>query len=608
MNTALAFSLLGLGQLVEAGCRVAPREGVRRRDPVLAWLLLVFAVLAAGLVAAGRYSYRRFERHYRAEVQRQLAAIADLKVSELLLWRHERLGDGAIFRDNVNFSDLLQRCIEAPADRVARERARIWLGRMREAKRYERAVLLDAAGTPLAASPESAEPGSASLRSAVATALQSGEVTFLDLHRGGPGLPVHLSVLVPIRAARNPSRLLGVLVLGIDPAASLFPILKRWPTPARTAETLIARREGDEVVFLNELRFDPNAALALRRPLADERLPAARAVLGQVGAFEGVDYRGVEVISELRPVPGSPWALVTRIDAAEAFAPLTLRLWLLVLGVAILLFASAAALAFVWHRSAARFYRERAKVAEALAASDAELRQRTDELTRFTYAVSHDLKSPLVTIQTFLGYLERDLGGEPAAARKDIAFIRTAAQKMSRLLDELLELSRVGRARSRPEDVALQAAVDEALALVAGRVASRGARVEVTREPIVLHGERARLVEVFQNLVDNAVKFMGDQAAPLVEIGVDGPGPEPVLYVRDNGAGIDPRHLAKLFGLFEKLDPKSEGTGMGLALVRRIVEVHGGRIWAESAGPGCGACFRFTLAGTRRGHLEEAPR
>ena len=124
----------------------------------------------------------------------------------------------------------------------------------------------------------------------------------------------------------------------------------------------------------------------------------------------------------------------------------------------------------------------------------------------------------------------------------------------------------------------------------------------------MLYGDRTRLVEVFMNLVDNAIKFMGDQPAPRVEIGVEQAGEELVLHVRDNGIGIDPELQPLVFGLFHKLDPGSEGEGIGLALVRRIVEIHGGRIWVDSEGPGKGTTFRFTLAKTRRLRTEEEKR
>jgi signal transduction histidine kinase len=175
---------------------------------------------------------------------------------------------------------------------------------------------------------------------------------------------------------------------------------------------------------------------------------------------------------------------------------------------------------------------------------------------------------------------------------------------MSRLLEELLDLSRVGRKMNPLEDASLQSLVHDAMDLVAGQIAQRGVKIDVTDEVMVLHCDRARLVGVFQNLIDNAVKFMGNQAKPHVEIGVEttvdrGNG-EPVVFVRDNGMGIDPRHQHRVFGLFEKIDPASSGTGMGRALVKRIVEAHGGRIWVESGGVGLGTTFRFTLARMRR--------
>jgi signal transduction histidine kinase len=296
-------------------------------------------------------------------------------------------------------------------------------------------------------------------------------------------------------------------------------------------------------------------------------------------------------------------------DTAEVYAPLRERLWLTVVWVLTLLVGSGATIGLLWRQQGARFYREQYEAAAALRASEIELKARNEELSRFTYSVSHDLKSPLVTIQTFVGYLEQDLSRHDAASvEKDFGFIRGAAQKMSRLLDELLELSRVGRTTNPPEDISLQAVVAEALTLVAGRVAERGVRVDVTAEPIVLRGDRVRLVEVFQNLLDNAVKFMGAQPSPRIEIAVESSGPELELVVADNGVGIDPRHMGKLFGLFEKLDPKSEGTGIGLALVRRIVEAHGGRIRAESEGLGHGTRFRFTLAGITRAAGKDKPR
>jgi PAS domain S-box-containing protein len=237
---------------------------------------------------------------------------------------------------------------------------------------------------------------------------------------------------------------------------------------------------------------------------------------------------------------------------------------------------------------------------------EAELQQRNDEMMRFTYTASHDLKSPLVTVTTFLGYLESDIKKQAEeAVSKDFEFIRNATIKMSQLLDELLDLSRVGRKPNPSVEVALQDVVREALDLTAGRLSERGINVQVTDEPLVLYGDRSRIVEVFQNLIDNAAKFMGEQAEPRVDIGVESTRNGLVIFIRDNGIGIDPRHKGKLFGLFEKLDPHTEGTGMGLALIQRIVQTHGGKIWVESDGPGCGTTFRFTLARTRRAAKKE---
>jgi PAS domain S-box-containing protein len=235
-----------------------------------------------------------------------------------------------------------------------------------------------------------------------------------------------------------------------------------------------------------------------------------------------------------------------------------------------------------------------------------ELKQKNAEMERFTYMISHDLKSPLVTVRTFLGYLEQDMEqGKADRVAKDMTFIRDATGKMGRLLEDLLEVSRVGRVVNPPVRVSLADLIREALQAVAGAISTRGVAIQVEVPTVTLFGDRPRLEEVWQNLVENAVKYMGDQPAPQIELGVEGAGNDLVFFVRDNGLGIDPRFQDKVFGLFEKLDPATEGTGLGLALVKRIVELYEGRLWLESEGLGHGTCFRFTLPLALKGQAKE---
>jgi signal transduction histidine kinase len=230
-----------------------------------------------------------------------------------------------------------------------------------------------------------------------------------------------------------------------------------------------------------------------------------------------------------------------------------------------------------------------------------ELEARNAELERFAYTVSHDLKSPLVTIRGYLDYLEASVRkGEMERFRGDLARIVGASDRMRRLLDDLLELSRIGRIVNPPEEVSLRDLAQEAVALVQGRLAARGAQVVIAEDLPVVRGDRQRLLEVLQNLLDNAAKSVDGAAPPRIEVGVRRGGASPTLFVRDNGIGIEPQHLERVFGLFDKLDPGTEGTGIGLALVRRIVEAHGGRVWAESEGRGRGAAFCFTLPASQR--------
>lgn len=225
------------------------------------------------------------------------------------------------------------------------------------------------------------------------------------------------------------------------------------------------------------------------------------------------------------------------------------------------------------------------------------LLEKNAELERFAYTVSHDLKSPLITIKGYAGALERDLAnGRHDRLAGDLKRVATAADKMNELLNDLLELSRIGFVINAPEPVDMNELVAEVAASLAGPLRASRAEFSVQPDLPAARCDRKRIGEVLQNLIENAIKYMGDQTTPEIFVGVRRDKDGPVFFVRDNGIGIDARYHQSIFGLFNKLDAASEGTGIGLALVKRIIEVHGGELWVESDGPGKGSTFCFTLA------------
>ena len=247
-------------------------------------------------------------------------------------------------------------------------------------------------------------------------------------------------------------------------------------------------------------------------------------------------------------------------------------------------------------RTAMQDITERKKAEKERERLMAELETKNAEMESFTYTVSHDLKSPLFTMKGYLGLLEEDLEeGDKEQLKLDMITIHEAADKMALMLDELLELSHIGRVVNPPKEIPFAELVNEAIELVAGKLAEKEVQVDIDPDLPLVYGDRTRIVEVLQNLLDNAVKYMGAQAEPRVQIGAQWNGDETICYVRDNGVGIDLRYQEKVFQLFEVLDKKVDGTGIGLAVVKRIVEVHGGRIWIESEGDDRGSTFYFTL-------------
>lgn len=232
---------------------------------------------------------------------------------------------------------------------------------------------------------------------------------------------------------------------------------------------------------------------------------------------------------------------------------------------------------------------------QELQALAADLARSQTEMERFAYIVSHDLKGPLRSITGFSSLLERKLG--PAldeGSRQYLQFIVDGARHLQALIDDLLEYSRAGAKPEQPQPIALEQLLAKVLTQLAKVIAET--RADVVAEPLPLvRGDPQRLLQLFRNLLDNALKFRGE-APPRVRIWAEDAGTHWRLAVADNGIGIELRQQQRIFDVFQRLHgPEAyPGTGIGLAICKRIVESHGGRIWVESA-PGEGATFWFTL-------------
>lgn len=282
------------------------------------WMLA--SILAAALLIA--FAGHRIFRVQRAEIVEQrgleLAAIADLKIQELSRWRKERLSDARVTADNPYLADALSRLRPGSTDGANRGRLAALLASLQRHHQYAEAAIIEPSGEILVSGGVASGDLREHLREILAQRAPIVGAVITDLHLSTEGGKPHIGILQPLSAGL-------LLYLTVDPEVDIYPIIRRWPTPSPTGEVLLVRREGDEVVYLNELRHRAGTALRLRIPVSRTGLPAARAVTGFEGTTEGRDYRGVEVLAATRRVPETPWFVVATIDRAEVLGPIQAR-------------------------------------------------------------------------------------------------------------------------------------------------------------------------------------------------------------------------------------------------------------------------------------------
>ncbi|MCI0507588.1 MAG: ATP-binding protein [Gammaproteobacteria bacterium] len=448
--------------------------------------------------------------------------------------------------------------------------------------------------------------------------------------------------------------LLGILLIESD-AENFVSLISDYSGLRQTGETVLGKKsmDGQSALFLAPLRFDQNAALKRSISLSNHFNPMVIALSKKESLLTtALDYRGAEVLAATNYISKTGWGLVVKMDKAEAFAAtsslikyillITLSMMFLVVWVS---FAFAKIISNpiveltktahdinegdLYQRALVRnddeigelagafnnmannliltqhnlentnkeLQSHREHLEEMVSQRTLELQEKNKELESFAYSVSHDLRSPLRAIDGFSRILQEDYEDQlDDNGKTNLSRIRQASQRMGRLIDDLLELSRINRSEIVRQKIDLSSKVQSMIARLENT--GRARKVDFMVQPdVFIYADDVLMDVVIANLIGNAWKYTGKKADARIEFGKTTINDEAVYYVRDNGIGFDMKYANKLFGAFQRLVGYDEypGTGIGLATVLRVISRHGGRIWAEGD-PGKGATFYFTVA------------
>jgi two-component system cell cycle sensor histidine kinase/response regulator CckA len=285
----------------------------------LRWMAPALAVALLTLLAGGAWFYRNQEQSVRRTANEQLTSIGRIKAEQIVAWRAERLGDAAIVAEGPFLAQGAVRFLADPREENARPLLSMFQS-LQAHYHYANVVLVDREGQARL-SLRGDEGLCEGCTAELADTFRKRKPALTELHYGTHDRARHLSAVAPLFHDDEPlSASLGAVVLVSDASQFLDPLIQSWPTSSKSAETLLIRRDGDNALFLNDLRFQPGAALELRIPLSRTRVPAVMAALGREGVFQGEDYRGVEVLSVVLPIRDSSWFIVAKQDATEVFA------------------------------------------------------------------------------------------------------------------------------------------------------------------------------------------------------------------------------------------------------------------------------------------------
>lgn len=332
----------------------------RKANIALFIALAIFITASAGIIILGYYIYQNQKKDVRNAAKQQLTAIAELKVWEINNWRNERLGDAnVIYKNNEFASDVLD-YFNNPSSLKAKEGVLSLLSAIQKSYQYQNILLIDK-DTKVRLATQQYDPDFGINHSTIINeAFRKNSIILSDIHRDDRINRSHISLVVPLTLiSKSGATPIGCVIIILDPQRRLYPTIKLWPVPSETGEALLVHREGNEVVFLNELRHVKNAPLMLRHLITETSLPAVKAVLGEKGAFEGIDYRKKKVFAAAKAVPDSTWFLVTKIDQEEIYALLTARFWITMFFILITISIFGVLVGYIWRYQQAKYYRNK---------------------------------------------------------------------------------------------------------------------------------------------------------------------------------------------------------------------------------------------------------
>ena len=352
-------------------------------------LAVIFLLFSAVIIIMGIYYYRYERNRIFAEQEKSLSAIATLKIGQIQQWHSERLIDAVVIRDNRLFIRSIKQYLY---DKNAglKDELLYWMQSVSRGTDYFNVLLTDTTFKVRLSVLKSDTVAGEVIEQDLRRALKEQNIIMTDLHRSSYVSNVHMDILVPLSDSVQKKRIpVGVIILRIDPEKTLFPLIQSWPTPSKSSETLLIRKEGDSVIFLNELRHRYNTSLNLRLPLI-ESLPASMAANGVTGLVEGRDYRNIPVVAWLADVPGFPWHMVAKTDKEEILAPFKRYSVTTVFVIILLILINASIFGFWIWQQRIKFYRSQLKNEVSLRESEERFRSLYENVTIGIYRTTLD--------------------------------------------------------------------------------------------------------------------------------------------------------------------------------------------------------------------------